>query len=139
MVIDKQKLKLLIVDDEPLIVKGFQEIYSRRGHEVFATRYGNTAVEIFAKERPQICIIDVWLIEDPYEGLDVLRRIKAIDKDVYCILIGTCLDEERIVKQAKEFGVTHLLEKPIPIEVLDKCIGEIRVMIANRDSSIRGN
>jgi DNA-binding NtrC family response regulator len=129
---NNQPLKILIVDDEEGIVDFLQDIYSRKGFTTFGATEGITAVEIFKKEKPQVCFIDVWMRRGTHEGIEVLKRIKDIDRDTYCIMMGPCLDQENTVKQAKDLGALHFIVKPFETEVLDECIQEIRSLIAKK-------
>ena len=133
-----QPLKILIFDDEKGIVENFQEIYSRRGFITFGALDGITALEIFKKERPQICLIDVELpwVDVPLDGIEVLKRIKDIDKDTYCIMMGPYPHEDSL-QQAKDLGALQFLIKPFTLDILDKYIEEIKSLIAKKKSSIR--
>ena len=119
-----QSLKLLIVDDEPAIVDFTQRIYQRKGFTTFGVTDGIKAVEIFEKERPQINLIDIRMPFSPIDGIEVLKRIKDIDKNANCIMV-TRIHEEESVERARALGALHYLIKPFELEKLDECIDEI--------------
>ncbi len=124
-----QSLKLLIVDDEPAIVDFTQRIYQRKGFTTFGVTDGIKAVEIFEKERPQINLIDIRMPFSPIDGLEVLKRIKDIDKNANCIMVTRIHDEES-VERARALGAGHYLIKPFELEKLDECIEEITKKLA---------
>jgi len=128
-----QPLKILIVDDEKGTAYSLQEIYSHKGFVVFAATDSVSAVEIFKKEKPQICLIDIW-ISKPDDGIGLLEKFRAIDKDTYCIIMGSCFDEENVVKEAKRLGVLHLIDKPFEPKEIDNYIEEIKGLIARKNS-----
>lgn len=118
------QLKLLIVDDEPIIVEFVQKIYQEKGFLAFGATDGATAVEIYQKEHPEISFIDVHMPFSPIDGIEVLRRIKALDKNAYCVMV-TRIDDKKIIEDARSLGALHYLTKPFEIEDFDKCIAEV--------------
>jgi len=62
---NSQALKLLVVDDEPGIVDYIQKAYSKKGFTAYGATDVGDAIEIFEKERPQICLIDVHIGHAP--------------------------------------------------------------------------
>jgi len=121
---EQKQLKLLVVDDEPGIVDFTQKIYQKRGFVTFGATDGIAAVEIFEKERPEINLIDIHMPYSPIDGIEVLRRIKALEKEANCIMV-TRIHQEKEIEEARKLGALHYLTKPFEIEDLDKCIDEI--------------
>lgn len=118
------QLKLLIVDDEEDIVLYTRKIYERKGFITFGATDGITAVEIFKKERPQISLIDIHMPFSPIDGIETLRRIKEIDKEAPCIIVSRITEEHKI-EEAKKYGASLYLLKPISIEDLDRAISKV--------------
>jgi CheY-like chemotaxis protein len=121
---NKPPLKLLVVDDEEGIVDYTKKIYSRKGFITFGATDGITAVEIFQKERPQVSLIDVHMPFSPIDGIETLRRIKEIEKDAICIMV-TRITEKDTVEQARRYGASAYVLKPLELEELDKVISEV--------------
>jgi YesN/AraC family two-component response regulator len=119
------QLKLLIVDDEEGIVEMIKKIYSRKSFLTFGATDGIKAVEIFEKERPEIVFIDIHMPFSPIDGIEVLKRIKDIDKEASCVMLTRIYDKD-CVQKSKNLGALHYLTKPFEIEDLDKCIDEIK-------------
>lgn len=117
--------KLLVVDDEESILFLIQKMYEKRGFTVFTATDGITAVEIFKKERPDISFIDIHMPFSPIDGIEVLKRIKDIDKNANCVMI-TRIDDDKSIAISREFGALHYIPKPFEIEELDKCIDEVK-------------
>jgi two-component system response regulator (stage 0 sporulation protein F) len=117
-------LSLLVVDDEEGIVDFTKRIYARKGFSTFGATDGIVAVEIFKQERPLITLIDVHMPYSPIDGIEVLKRIKEIDKNARCIMV-TRIAENYEVERAKELGAAAYLLKPIELEDLDKVIAEV--------------
>jgi DNA-binding response OmpR family regulator len=120
---ENKPLKLLVVDDEEGIVDFTKRIYSRKGFITFGAFDGITAVDIFQKERPHICLIDIHMPLSPFNGIETLKRIKEIDKDAICIMV-TRITEQAAVEAAKRLGASAYLLKPLEMEEIDRAISE---------------
>lgn len=121
---EKTNPKLLIVDDEPTIVEYIQKIYERKGFLTFGTGDGQAAVEIFQSQRPQVNLIDIHMPFSPLDGIEVLQRIKEIDKNAVCIMISRITEKQK-VEEAKKYGADAYLLKPFGLEELDRAITQI--------------
>ena len=134
---ENQPLKLLVVDDEEGIVDYTTRIYSRKGFTTFSATDGIAAVELFKKERPYISLIDVHMPFSPIDGNETLRRIKEIDPNAICIMVSRITEKDRI-EQAKEYGASAYLLKPLGIEDIDKAISEIGKIKFDAEGRISG-
>ena len=63
--------KILIVDDEPSIVRLVSAYLERDGYEVLAASDGRTALSLARTHRPQLIVLDLMLPE--MDGLEVCR------------------------------------------------------------------
>lgn len=122
--VEQRKLKLLVVDDEENIVYFTKKIYNKRGFITFGATDGITAVEIFKKERPLISLIDIYMPLSPIDGIEVLKRIKEIDKDALCIMV-TYITEQDHIEQARQLGASAYLLKPLEPEDISKTISKL--------------
>lgn len=131
---DKSKIKILVVDDEEDITHFTAKILQYDGFTVFKALDGSQALDIFAKEKPQICLLDVHLGYSKIDGMEVLEKIKSSDPNVECIMITRITDHETIAK-AKSFGVKDYLLKPLAMEDWLKKVHAIAESIGERMSS----
>jgi DNA-binding response OmpR family regulator len=67
--------KILVVDDEPEIVKLVAKLMEARGHQVSIARDGQEAVDAVAQDRPDLIVLDLNLPK--LDGFEVCRRIKG--------------------------------------------------------------
>jgi len=67
--------KILVVDDEPHIVKLITFSLTKRGYEVIAATDGPSAIELAGRERPDLILLDVMM--PGMTGFEVARRLKA--------------------------------------------------------------
>lgn len=117
------KEKVLVVDDEKLIRWSLRENLGKSGYEVVEAEKGNDAIKAFSESLPDIVLLDVNLPD--MSGIDVLRAIKGIDKDVPVIII-TAFGNIQTAVDAMKFGAHDFIEKPFEIEklniVMDKAL-----------------
>ncbi|MBN2305549.1 MAG: response regulator, partial [Anaerolineae bacterium] len=58
-----QKFRILVVDDEPKMVRLVREVLTATGYEVFAAFTGPEAVDAIALEQPDLVVLDIMLGE----------------------------------------------------------------------------
>ncbi len=66
---------VLIVEDNELNMKLFNDLVETRGHRIVQTRSGMEAVELARKHRPDLILMDIQLPE--MDGYEATRHIKA--------------------------------------------------------------
>lgn len=112
---EKSGIKILVVDDEEDIAHFTAKILEYDGFKALKAMDGAQALEIFEKERPHICLIDVHLGYSKIDGMEVLRKIKETDKNTECIMI-TRITDKNTIAEAKKLGVKEYLLKPLASE-----------------------
>ena len=82
------KASILVVDDEPAVLKVLVTRLQLAGYEVFSATNGEEAIEAFHKESPDLIVLDVMLPK--MDGFAVCRRIRA--ESVVPIIFLTALE-----------------------------------------------
>ncbi len=125
MKIKKNKIKILIVDDEDDITSSFKRILEIHGFEVDAY---NDSVSALSKFRANYYDIALFDIKMPYiDGFDLYKKIKEIDNNIrICFLTAS----EAYYQQFREKDYSHLnrdlfIQKPIELEELLKRIEHV--------------
>lgn len=103
--------KVLIVEDEPAICEGLKVLLERNRCQVFTALKSENGLEIFKKEKPQSVVIDIHMGTSTYDGMELLRRIRDIDKTALIVMF-TCVTDEKIHKEAERLGANKYMEKP---------------------------
>ncbi|MEM7046112.1 MAG: response regulator [Pseudomonadota bacterium] len=106
--------KVMIIEDNPLNMRLFNDLVRSAGYETVTTDNGLDALDIARDAQPDLVILDVQLPE--VSGLDVARWFKAEDslKDVPIIAVTAFAmkgDEERV----RASGVQDYMSKPIAV------------------------
>ena len=111
--------KLLIVDDESDIREFARNFFRKRQIEVFVASGGRQALDIIAKENPDLILLDVRMEE--MTGIEVLRELRKNSPSVKVIMVSGVEDEETI-KEANALGVIGYIHKPFILEDLEKIV-----------------
>lgn len=107
--------KILLVDDEESIRNIMRMTLELDGYEVSMAEDGVRALELFEKEKPEVVLLDVKL--PGMDGIEVLRRIRAVDPDTEVIMITGHGDMEMAVECLRR-EASNFLTKPISEELL---------------------
>jgi DNA-binding response OmpR family regulator len=99
---------VLIVDDEPEIIRLVRDYLERAGFEVMIATSGAAALREFTRRRPDLVILDLTLPET--DGLDVARAIRRAG-DVPIIML-TARTEEADRVAGLELGADDYVTKP---------------------------
>ena len=108
--------RVLIVDDDPKLLKMLQRTLSYEGFHVFSAANGNEALAQVQAHRPDVVVLD-WLMPG-VDGLGVIQRLRAAG-DNTLILMLTARDAVEHRVEGLEIGADDYLVKPFaPAELL---------------------
>ncbi len=107
---------VLIVDDDPKLLKMLQRTLAYEGFHVLSASDGNEALSAVQAHRPDVVVLD-WLLPG-FDGLEVLQRMRtAGDKTLVLMLTARDAVENRV--EGLENGADDYLIKPFaPAELL---------------------
>lgn len=111
--------RVLVVDDEPDAVELLREFLSVKGYEVMTASGGEEALRLVREERPHLILLDVRM--PGMNGLEVLRQVRQIDKEVGVIMV-TAVNEEETGRQALELGAFDYIVKPLDLTYLERSL-----------------
>lgn len=105
----KQKLKVLILDDEKPFTEELHELLQNSGFEAFESNTWSHGVTVLEKEKIDLLILDVRLPR--VNGLDVLKEVKAKYPNIEVIIVSAHGDMDTVIK-AMRLGAMDYLRKP---------------------------
>lgn len=103
--------KILIVDDEPLIVKGLQFALEQDGYAVEAAYDGEEALSIFLNDTFDLVLLDVML--PTIDGIKVCQEIRSKSDVPIIMLTAKSEDIDKII--GLEYGADDYITKPFNI------------------------
>lgn len=109
--------KIIIVDDEPDILKTIEIFLKGEGFNVITAADGITALDKIRRERPDLVILDIMLPK--LDGYKVCRMLKFDSKfKTIPVVILTARAQEVDEKKAKEVHADAYITKPFQPDVL---------------------
>ncbi len=147
--------KILVVDDEPRLVRLVSEVLKAVGFGVIVASSGQQALEMVALEQPHLVLLDIVLSEG-IDGYEVCRRLREFS-DVPVIML-TAKAQEADLLRGFDAGADDYLTKPFSAKELvarvravvkrahrpeekittTLCCGELEVDFARRAVKVRG-
>ncbi len=108
--------KILVVDDEEHIRLLYSEELSEAGHDVITAADGSKLLERIDKEKPDLIILDIKMVD--YNGLDLLQEIRNKFYNlpvILCTAYDTFKDDTKAIAAdfyvIKSFDLTELKKK----------------------------
>jgi DNA-binding response OmpR family regulator len=110
-----KKAKVLYVEDEVFLAKIVSETLQTRGYDVVMEYDGGKAVELFSKEKPDVCILDIMLPHK--DGFSIADEIREKDPQVPIIFLSAKSQTSDVVNGFR-LGANDYIRKPFSIEEL---------------------
>ncbi len=114
-----RKLRVLAVDDDPVILELYRVNLELEGHAVFTAASGQEALEVAGRERPDVVILDIMMPD--MDGWEVLERMRG-DRELrkVPVVFVTARAHPSDVRRGLEMGAAAYLTKPFdPEELLE--------------------
>ena len=107
--------KILIMDDEPRVVRLVSEVLKAVGYQVIAATAGKPAIEMVALEQPDLVLLDILLPRGP-DGYEVCRRIREFSE--VPVIMLTAKAQESDMLRGFDAGADDYLTKPFSAKEL---------------------
>ena len=109
--------KILVVDDEPPIVRLMEFILARQGHEMLVAVNGEEALEKVRAHKPDLVLLDIMMPR--IDGYEVARTLRA-DPDTAAlpIIMLSAKAQEEDIQKGLDIGVNEYITKPFSPEQL---------------------
>jgi two-component system KDP operon response regulator KdpE len=103
------KSRILVVDDDPRLVRLVREVLTAAGYEVIARSNGEHAVESVAIEQPDLVLLDIILVAG-MDGYQVARRIREFSAVPIIILTAKVTETDMLT--GFDSGADDYITKP---------------------------
>ncbi len=122
------KVKILVIDDEPNIVQTLQDRLEMNDYEVVTAGNGKEGLKKTLQEKPDVILLDVIMpIMDGHEMLEVLR--KQPGGNFSSVIMLTARSQTQDIARANACGIDDYIVKPFDLsELLEK----IEVVVESR-------
>lgn len=116
--IESRGLRILIVDDDEDLRLLAARVLRQSGHDVSEASGGAEALDMIAKSRPDLVVLDLKM--PPPDGIEVLRRLRTQPETASLpVLILTAMGDEGSTRLSFDAGATDFLSKPFTPPQLD--------------------
>jgi len=102
--------KILVVDDEPALVRLIDRILTGKGYEVLKASNGQEALRLFFAHRPDLVLLDV--VMPGMDGWQTCSRIRDLSDVPIIMLTGQQKSEDDVVR-GLDYGADDYLFKPV--------------------------
>src|SRR5689334_772393 len=109
------KTKILIVEDDPHILLGLEEVLKSENYDVALCNRGDQALEAVARHRPALVVLDVML--PGLSGYDICKQLRA-KKITAPILMLTAKGQEIDKVVGLDLGADDYVTKPFGLREL---------------------
>lgn len=116
----KVAARVLVVDDERLLLRAFQRVLTRAGYAVTTTASPRRALELIRSEPFDVIVSDVRMPD--MDGVELLRHIRAHDEELPVVFVTGEPTMETAI-QALEHGAVRYLRKPVDPDTLTDAVG----------------
>ena len=128
---NENKGNILVVDDEYSIRELLRKFLSLQGYEVETANDGVDALEKVFHSLPNLIILDIMM--PGMDGLEVCKKLRQNERTKSIpILIITGLFSQDIIRQAIEFNVVDVLNKPFSLYKLLDTVQNVLDQSLNR-------
>ncbi|MCG6553698.1 MAG: response regulator [Candidatus Magnetominusculus sp. LBB02] len=129
--------KILVIDDEAIIRDRLKSLLMLDDFDAYSAENGVEGIKIFEAEAPDVIVADIKMPK--MDGIEVLRRVKAMNKNAEVIFITGHGGVDTAIEAMKE-GAFGYIQKPVEYDELkieiDKAI-ERQTMQGKLDAYVR--
>jgi DNA-binding response OmpR family regulator len=109
-------MRILVAEDEPMLLKTIELKLRKEGYEVIATSDGRQALIEIEGSSPDLVITDIMM---PYaSGLEIISLVRQKITRKIPIIMLTAMEQEKVVMEAFELGADDYITKPFSLNEL---------------------
>jgi len=103
-------MKILVAEDEPLMLKTIVFRLKKDGYDIVTTDNGRDALEKIDSTDPDLIITDIMM---PYSsGLEIVGHVKKNTNKKVPIIVLSAMGQEKVVLEAFSLGADDFITKP---------------------------
>jgi two-component system alkaline phosphatase synthesis response regulator PhoP len=125
------KVKILLVDDEPDILEIVSYNLKSEGYQIYTAENGEEAVKKAVKKTPDLVILDVMMpVMDGIEACEKMRKVASLDNTI--ITFFTARGEDYSMIAGFDAGADDYITKPVKPRVL---VSKVKSLLRRRNST----
>lgn len=124
--------RILVVEDEPPILRAVRTYLSRRDFQVETAETGAQALDVYARRRPDLILLDLGLPDT--DGFEVIRRVRERGNTPIIVLSARGAEHDKVT--ALDLGADDYLTKPFGV---DELLARVRVALRHAARPAQGS
>jgi DNA-binding NtrC family response regulator len=112
---EKEKVRILIIDDDPkvswILSEGLGDSY-----DVVSAKDGLEGIQMVSRTNPNLVLLDIKM--PGMEGLEVLEKIKSMDRPTEVIMLSGHGETRNVVESIKK-GASEFINKPFDVKEVE--------------------
>jgi DNA-binding response OmpR family regulator len=132
---EPSKTKILIVEDEEILLTALSEELKQEGFVVVGAKDGVEGVEMATKEHPDLVLLD--LVMPRLDGIGALKQMKesAEIKDIPVVILTNLSDYDKISDALSLGAMDYLVKANYRLEDL---VNKIKTVLERKQSTVQG-
>lgn len=126
-------LRILVIDDEPMMRKSLQAVLTKSGHTVAVADHGAMGVELYSADLYDLVLCDMKM-KGEFEGLEVLEKIIRINPEAIIVIMTAFGSIENSVKAMRK-GAFDYLTKPFSFDQVLLTVARVEKMLNRSQES----
>ena len=120
-----QLARVLLIDDDPLVLGMLEKLFTRAGYEVAAAADGEDALRLQKENPADVVICDILMPKK--EGFETITELRESYPDIKIVAIsgGGRNEPQGYLKFAMSFGADRALTKPMDVNALLDIVREL--------------
>jgi DNA-binding response OmpR family regulator len=111
------KTRILVVDDDPNIMRTLHDRLERNGYDVITASNGKDGLQVALEEKPDVVLLDIIMpIMDGHEMLEALRRQPFGQEP--SVIMFTARSQVQDISRANASGIDDYVVKPFDLSEL---------------------
>ena len=115
--------KILIVEDEPALLRVLSDKFTNEGFSVLEAKNGLTGLKVALEEKPEVILLDILMPE--LDGMEMMRRLResnAYGKNIPIVILTNLDADEKITwAVAKDEPAYYLIKSNVDMdEIVEK-------------------
>ncbi|MEO8065794.1 MAG: response regulator [Candidatus Doudnabacteria bacterium] len=130
---DEKKTKILVVEDEEILLTALSEELSQEGFEVVGAKDGVEGVEKAASEKPDLILLD--LVMPKLDGIGALKQMKANPaiQDIPVVILTNLSDYDKVSDALSLGAMDYLVKANYNLEEL---VNKIKTVLERKQSGV---
>lgn len=110
-------MKLLVVDDDIIILQAMKSFLEKEGFEVTTTADAQEALKIIEEQKDELDLVISDIMMPFISGIELLSSIKEIKASIPIVIVSA-LDQKEVIMMAFQLGAEDFVKKPINMDEL---------------------